>query len=452
MIDRTSEPGRIALSRARQEAQRFNVDLIGTEMILLGILLEGEDLAAQVLKGLGVNLRRVREEVAKRITPSSAPLTLGQILFSSRAKRALELAAEAADRLGDDSVGTDHFLLGLIQVEEGKAAQVLIALGIRLEEIRDGVGQAVASKDQLRRVVPAAVAPLQERNLIRWSRLEAYRYLEERPVLRDSIVTALQQGRSIALVGREYVGKTSLVIAMARAFAGGFLFRAIDYRMFDEFVGLEAVEGVRPRSVLFVPEGELLFASRTFYVGYLAERVRKGEALVLEFREGGLERFAVRHPDVAKGLVRIDVDPPDLVESARLLTSARTRLRKATGLIASDEVLEEADRMARERIPGMVPPWGAILALWSAVPIELERRIPEALRRMEAEIRTLEKEKDEAISAQEFETAAQKRDLVLDLKRRRSEIEAAEAAKPFDHILSEEAVRQAVETLAEPAG
>lgn len=452
MFDRIAEAGRRALSHARQEAQRFKAETIGTEMILLGILLEGGGIAAKVLKVLRADFKRVREEVGRRITPFPGPVALGPISFSPRADYALQLAADAADRLGHELIGTDHLLLGLIQVEEGEAAQLLVCLGIRLEDVRDGIMQATEMEDHLRRGAPASRGPLREKNLIRWSRLEAYRHLEERPALRDSIVTALQQGRSVALVGREYVGKTSLVIAMARAFAGGFLFRVIDYRMFDEFVGLEAVEEVRPRSVLFVPEGELLTASRTFYVGYLAERVRKGEALVLEFREGGLERFAVHHPDVAKGLVRIDVGAPDPGESARLLASSRERLQEATGMIASDEVLAEADRQARERLPGMAPPWGAILALWSAVPIERERRIPEALRRMEAEIKSLEREKDEAISAQQFETAAQRRDRVLELKRLRAELEAAEAAKPFDPILHVESVRAAIEELAVPAG
>ena len=113
MFEKFTERARKVMSLARQEAQRLNSEFIGTEHILLGIIQEGGGVAAKVLKNLNVDLKRIRQEIEKLITPSTSPtVTLGQLPFSPRAKRVIELAGEAASSLGHDVIGTEHLLLG----------------------------------------------------------------------------------------------------------------------------------------------------------------------------------------------------------------------------------------------------------------------------------------------------------------------------------------------------
>ncbi|HVE39315.1 MAG TPA: Clp protease N-terminal domain-containing protein, partial [Planctomycetota bacterium] len=140
MFEKFTERARKVMSLARQEAQRLNSEFIGTEHILLGIIQEGGGVAAKVLKNLNVDLKRIRQEIEKLITPSTSPtVTLGQLPFSPRAKRVIELAGEAASQLGHDVIGTEHLLLGLLKENEGIAAQVLTNLGLKLDEVRDMV-------------------------------------------------------------------------------------------------------------------------------------------------------------------------------------------------------------------------------------------------------------------------------------------------------------------------
>lgn len=140
MFEKFTERARKVMSISRQEAQRLNSEFIGTEHMLLGIIDEGGGVAAKALKKLKVDLKRVRQEIEKLITPSTSPVvTIGQLPFSPRAKRVMELAGEASSVLGRDYLGTEHLLLGLIKENEGIAAQVLINLGLKLDEVRDAI-------------------------------------------------------------------------------------------------------------------------------------------------------------------------------------------------------------------------------------------------------------------------------------------------------------------------
>jgi len=139
MFDRFTERARKVMSLARQEAQRFNHDYIGTEHILLGLVQEGSGVAAQVLKNLEVEPRKIRIEVEKIVKNGTNMVTMGQLPFTPRAKKVLELALEEAQNLGHNYIGTEHLLLGLIRENEGIAAQVLLNLGTKLEEVREEV-------------------------------------------------------------------------------------------------------------------------------------------------------------------------------------------------------------------------------------------------------------------------------------------------------------------------
>jgi hypothetical protein len=161
MFDRFTERARKVMTLARQEAQKLRNDYIGTEHILLGLLQEGSGVASHVLKNLGVDLQRARGEMDCLIEPGTSPVSPqrsgvrrvlesvlggrgrnsgeGQLPFTPRAKRVLELALEEAANLGHNYIGTEHLLLGLVREEDGPAAHVLRNLGIRTERIREQI-------------------------------------------------------------------------------------------------------------------------------------------------------------------------------------------------------------------------------------------------------------------------------------------------------------------------
>jgi len=139
MFDRFTDRAKKVMSFARQEAMKFNHEYIGTEHILLGLVQEGSGVAANVLKNMTIDLDKIRHEVEKIVKTGPSMVTMGQLPFTPRAKKVLELSLEEASQLSHNYIGTEHLLLGLIRENEGIAAQVLMNLGIKLEEVREEV-------------------------------------------------------------------------------------------------------------------------------------------------------------------------------------------------------------------------------------------------------------------------------------------------------------------------
>lgn len=146
MFEKFTERARKVMSMGRQEAQRLNSEFIGAEHILLGIVAEGGGLAARVLKTMNVDPKRILAEVEKLVTPSVAAASiLGQLPFSPRAKRVIELAGEVSSSLKHDVIGTEHILLALLKENESIAAQVLTNLGVKTLEVREMVLEVLGS-------------------------------------------------------------------------------------------------------------------------------------------------------------------------------------------------------------------------------------------------------------------------------------------------------------------
>ena len=137
MFDRFTERARKVIALAREEAGRLGHDYIGTEHLLLGLIREGGGVAAAVLENLNVDLERVRLEVEKLVVIGGGTLTLGEVPFTPRAKKVLELSVEEAQSLSHNYIGTEHLLLGLIREGEGVAAKVLETLGVKLDKARE---------------------------------------------------------------------------------------------------------------------------------------------------------------------------------------------------------------------------------------------------------------------------------------------------------------------------
>ena len=130
MYERFTDRARKVMQLANQEAQRFNHEYIGTEHVLLGLIKEGSGVAANVLKNLDVDLRKIRMEVEKLVQSGPDMVTMGKLPQTPRAKKVIEYSMEEARNLNHNYVGTEHILLGLLREQEGVAAQVLMNLGL----------------------------------------------------------------------------------------------------------------------------------------------------------------------------------------------------------------------------------------------------------------------------------------------------------------------------------
>src|SRR5690242_21666201 len=145
-FDKFTERARKVLSLAQEEAQRFQHNYIGTEHLLLGLVREGEGVAAKVLNSLGVDLQKVREAV-EFIIGRGDQIVLGEIGLTPRAKKVIELAVDEARRLNHHYIGTEHILLGLVREGEGIATGVLESLGVNLERVRTATIRILNGED-----------------------------------------------------------------------------------------------------------------------------------------------------------------------------------------------------------------------------------------------------------------------------------------------------------------
>jgi ATP-dependent Clp protease ATP-binding subunit ClpC len=139
MYERFTDRARKVMQLANQEASRFNHEYVGTEHILLGLIKEGSGVAANVLKNMDIDLRKVRLEVEKLVQPGPDMITMGKLPQTPRTKRVIEYTIEEARNLNHNYVGTEHILLGLMREKEGVAAQVLSNLGVSTENIRENI-------------------------------------------------------------------------------------------------------------------------------------------------------------------------------------------------------------------------------------------------------------------------------------------------------------------------
>jgi ATP-dependent Clp protease ATP-binding subunit ClpA len=164
MYERFTDRARKVMQLANQEAQRFNHEYIGTEHILLGLIKEGSGVAANVLKNLDIDLRKIRTELEKIVRSGPHTVTLGKLPQTPRAKKVIEYAIKEARNLGHNYVGTEHLLLGLLREPEHVAAQVLMNLGLKLEDVHEEVLNLLGhshSTPPAEKLPPAPPPPLQ---------------------------------------------------------------------------------------------------------------------------------------------------------------------------------------------------------------------------------------------------------------------------------------------------
>ena len=148
MYERFSDSIRRVMQLANQEAQRFNHEYVGTEHVLLGLVKEGSGVAANVLKNLDVDLRKIRLEVEKLVQSGPEMVTMGKLPQTPRAKKVIECSMEEARNYGCNAAGTGHLLIGILREQEGVASQVLSSLGITLDRVRSAIAAASVYGDQ----------------------------------------------------------------------------------------------------------------------------------------------------------------------------------------------------------------------------------------------------------------------------------------------------------------
>jgi ATP-dependent Clp protease ATP-binding subunit ClpC len=236
MYERFTDRARKVMQLANQEAQRFNHEYIGTEHILLGLVKEGSGVASNVLKNLGIELRKVRLEVEKIVQSGPDMVTMGHLPQTPRAKKVIEFAIKEARNLNHNYVGTEHLLLGLLREAEGVGAVILVQLGLKLEDVREEVlnllGHNVDSGSSKSSMTLALSRfGLDHTEAVRRGMLAPIvgRQAEVERVLR----VLLRRTRSNPLlVGPPGCGKTSVVRGVAeRLVAGGLPARLCDHRL-----------------------------------------------------------------------------------------------------------------------------------------------------------------------------------------------------------------------------
>jgi len=441
---------------ARQEAQRLNHDYIGTEHILLGLIKEGSGVAANVLSNLGMELKKIRIEVENMVQSSSDMATVGQLPFTPRAKKALEFALEEARNLGHNYIGTEHLLLGLLQEQESVAAQVLLNLGLKLDDVRAEVLNLLGAE-------PTALDPTKEglgREKSKTPALDSFgRDLTELaeedkldPVIgremeiqRVMQVLSRRTKNNPVLLGEAGVGKTAIVEGLAQA-----------------VINKEVPELLRDRRIVVLDLA--MMVAGTKYRGQFEERikavmneVRRSKNIILFIdelhtlvgaggAEGAIDASNVLKPALSRGEIQcigattlaeyrkhiekdsalerrfqtIMVDPPSKEEAIKILSGLRDKYEAHHRARITDGAIKEAVELSTRYISGRFLPDKAIDVIDEAgakVRLASMTRPPD-LTDIERELDRINKEKEEAVAAQDFEKAAKLRD---EMDRHRSE-------------------------------
>src|SRR6516225_5087012 len=443
MYERFTDRARKVMQLANQEAQRFNHEYIGTEHILLGLVKEGSGVAANVLKNLDVDLRKIRLEVEKIVQSGPDMVTMGKLPQTPRAKKVIEYSMEEARNLNHNYVGTEHMLLGLLREQEGVAAQVLMNLGLKLEDVREevlnllghnmateesgaGSGERQASKGKSK--TPALDSFGRDlTELARQGKLDPVigRANEIERVIQ---ILSRRAKNNPVLLGEAGVGKTAIVEGLAQL-----------------VVDQNVPELLRDRRIVVLDLA--MMVAGTKYRGQFEERikavmneVRRAKNTILFIdelhtlvgaggAEGAIDASNVLKPALARGEIQcigattldeyrkyiekdgalerrfqqIIVNPPSSAEALEILRGLRDRYEAHHRVQIKDEALNAAVELSDRYISGRCLPDKAIDVIDEAgarVRLKAMTRPPD-LKELDSQIEQLNQEKEAAVAEQD---------------------------------------------------
>src|SRR5580692_2071991 len=450
MFERFTDRARRVVVLAQEEARMLNHNYIGTEHILLGLIHEGEGVAAKALESLGISLEAVRQQV-EEIIGQGQQAPSGHIPFTPRAKKVLELSLREALQLGHNYIGTEHILLGLIREGDGVAAQVLVKLGADLNRVRQQViqllhgyqgkepsGSAASGSTE---AAPSTSLVLDQfgRNLTQGAREGKLDPVigREKEIERVMQVLSRRTKNNPVLVGAPGVGKTAVVEGLAQKIVKG-----------------EVPETIKDKQLYTLDLGALVAGSR--YRGDFEERLKKvlkeirtrGDIILFideihtlvgaGAAEGAIDAASILKPMLARGELQtigastldeyrkhlekdaalerrfqpIQVAEPTISHTIEILKGLRDRYEAHHRVTITDDALVAAAQLADRYISDRFLPDKAIDLIDEAGSRMRIRRMtaPPDLRDFDERIADVRREKESAIDSQDFEKAASLRD------------------------------------------
>jgi len=495
MFERFTDRARKVMALANQEAQRFNHEYIGTEHILLGLVKEGSGVGANVLKNLDVDLRKVRLEVEKLVKAGPEMVTMGKLPQTPRAKKVIEYAIEEARNLNHNYVGTEHLLLGLLREHDGVAAQVLMNLELKLEEVREEVlnllGAGSDSEDGETALSGSGGSGSESGSRKGRSRTPALdsfgRDLTELakegeldPVIgrEDEIERVVQvlcrrTKNNPVLLGEAGVGKTAIVEGLAQQIIGhdvpdilhekrlvvldlAMMVAGTKYRgQFEERIKAVMNEVRKAKNViLFIDELHTLVGAGGAEGAIDASNVLKpalargeiqciGATTFDEYR-----KYIEKDAALARRFQSITVEPPNDKQAVEILKGLRDRYESHHRVRITDEAVHAAVELSSRYIMGRVQPDKAIDVIDEAgARVRLKNmRKPPNLAEIEADIERLAIEKDEAVKGADYERAAELRDTSEQLRAKKEDIqkEWREKSQEVGGVVDEEVIAEVV--------
>jgi len=479
-FDKFTERARRVLTLAQEEAQRFNHNYIGTEHLLLGLVREGDGVAAKVLANLGIELNKVRSAV-EFIIGRGERSTMSEIGLTPRAKKVIELAVDEARRLNHHYIGTEHLLLGLVREGEGIAAGVLESLGVNLERVRAETTR-ILSQSMPQGAQPAGRATTRTPTVdqLGMDLTAASRAGKLDPVIgRHSEIQRVIQilsrrtKNNPVLIGEPGVGKTAIVEGLAhRIVAGqvpetlqgrrlltldiGSLVAGTKYRGEFEERLKKVIEEIKAAGncILFIDEMHMLVGAGAAEgavdaANILKPSLARGElqcvgATTLDDYRKHIERDAA----LERRLQPVLVEEPSVEETVDILMGVKERYEDHHKLIISEEAVRAAAQLASRYVSDRFLPDKAIdLVDEAASRVRITRATaPPSLKEAMHGLDSLRREKEAAISAQQYEYAAELRDREMKLQTKLDEMEEGwenqrELSKP---VVTEEDIAEVV--------